>query len=86
MGGFSNFGGSRADPAPAPTPAPQPEVSAAQKRQEERAEAQERKEMQGAQRRRRLMRTGGLRLLFSPARQEGPGSLPKSRKMGGGSS
>lgn len=82
MGGF--FGGGRSS-SPAPTPAPQPEVSAAQTRQEERAEAQEKKEMQGAQRRRRVLRTGGLRLLFSPSRQEGPGSLPKSRKMGGGS-
>ena len=84
MGGFSNFGGSRADPAPAPTPAPQAKVSAAQTRQEQRAEAQETKEMQGAQRRRRLMRAGGFRLLFSPARQEGPGSLPKYTKLGGG--
>lgn len=80
MGGFSNFGGSRAEPAPAPAP----EISEAQKRQEARAEAQEKKEMRGAQRRRRLMRTGGLRLLFSPARQEGPGMAPKT-KMGGGS-
>ena len=33
-------------------------------RQEERAEAQETTQMQGAQRRRRLRRTGGMRLLF----------------------
>jgi len=80
MGGF---GSSRADPAPAPAPAA-PQVSEAQQRQEARAEAQEKKEMRGLQKRRRLMRTGGLRLLFSPARQEGPGMAPKT-KMGGSS-
>ena len=80
MGGF---GSSRADLAPAPAPAA-PQVSEAQQRQEARAEAQEKKEMRGLQKRRRLMRTGGLRLLFSPARQEGPGMAPKT-KMGGGS-
>ena len=79
MGGF---GSSRADPAPAPAPAA-PQVSEAELRQEARAEAQEKKEMRGLQKRRRLMRTGGLRLLFSPARQEGPGMAPKT-KMGGG--
>ena len=83
MGGF---GSSRADPAPAPVAAAQPEVSEAQTRQEQRAEAQERKEMRGTQRRRRLMRTGGLRLLFSPARLEGPGSPAKSKTLGGGGS
>lgn len=83
MGGF---GSSRADPAPAPAPIAAPEVSEAQQRQEQRAEAQERKQMQGTQRRRRLMRTGGLRLLFSPARMEGPGSPPKSKTLGGGGS
>jgi hypothetical protein len=40
--------------------------------------------MQGAQARRRRRRTGGMRLLFSPARLEGPGDLPKSTKLGGG--
>lgn len=84
MGGF---GSSRADPAPAPAPvAAAPEVSEAQQRQEARAEAQEKKQMQGTQRRRRLMRTGGLRLLFSPARMEGPGSPAKSKTLGGGGS
>ena len=80
MGGF---GSSRADPAPAPVAAA-PEVSEAQQRQEARAEAQERKEMRGTQRRRRLMRTGGLRLLFSPTRLEGPGSPAKSKTLGSG--
>ena len=83
MGGF---GSSRADPAPAPAPVAEPEVSEAQQRQEARAEAQERKQMQGTQRRRRLMRTGGLRLLFSPAKLEGPGSPAKQKTLGGGSS
>lgn len=46
-------------------------AAAAQERQEERAAAQERAEMQGAQERRRIRRTGGMRLLFSPARQAG---------------
>jgi hypothetical protein len=82
MGGF---GSSRADPAPAPAPAA-PQVSEAEQRQEQRAEAQEKKQMQGTQRRRRLMRTGGLRLLFSPARMEGPGSPAKSKTLGGGGS
>jgi len=59
----------------------------AQERAEERAESQERTEMQRAQARRRLLRRGGLRLLFSAARQEGPGSAATrlSRMLGGGS-
>ena len=40
--------------------------------------------MQGVQRRRRLRRSGGLRLLFSPARQEGPDQQVVT-KLGGGS-
>lgn len=55
----------------------------AQERAAERAETQESTEMRGAQQRRRLLRRGGLRLLFSPARLEGPGA-PKTRKLGGG--
>ncbi len=76
MGGF---GGSRTIVQQAP------EVSEAQKRQEERAEAQERREMTGAQRRRRMLRTGGMRLLFSPLRREGPGTSGGTTKLGGGS-
>tara|TARA_R100000935_G_C2819836_1_gene159184 strand:+ start:395 stop:625 length:231 start_codon:yes stop_codon:yes gene_type:complete len=72
------FGGG--NPAPAPAPA----VSAAQLRAEERANAQEKSEMQGVQKRRRARRTGGMRLLFSPARQEGPNQA-KYTKLGGGS-
>jgi hypothetical protein len=56
----------------------------AQSRAEERATTQERTEMQTAQARRRLLRRGGLRLLFSAARQEGPGA-PTTRMLGGGS-
>lgn len=56
----------------------------AQSRAEERAMTQERTEMQTAQARRRLLRRGGLRLLFSAARQEGPG-MATTRMLGGGS-
>lgn len=55
----------------------------AQARSEERAASQERTEMQAAQARRRVRRTGGMRILFSQARQEGPGG-PTSTKLGGG--
>tara|TARA_R110002153_G_scaffold100562_1_gene236550 strand:- start:3381 stop:3602 length:222 start_codon:yes stop_codon:yes gene_type:complete len=61
------FGGG----TPPPTQA-QKDAEKAQSRAEERATSQERTEMQGAQDRRRLRRTGGMRLLFSPARTEGP--------------
>ena len=56
---------------PASPPPPSPEVLAAQDRAEQRAVASEREEASRASARMRLMRTGGLRLLFSPARQEG---------------
>jgi|DEB0MinimDraft_10_1074344.scaffolds.fasta_scaffold19695_2 hypothetical protein len=62
----------------------QEQATAAQERAEERAESQERTEMRGVQARRRLLRRGGLRLLFSPARQEGPG-MATTRMLGGGS-
>tara|TARA_R100001509_G_scaffold12479_1_gene6438 strand:+ start:256 stop:483 length:228 start_codon:yes stop_codon:yes gene_type:complete len=65
-------------PAPAPTKTEQ-----VIDRQEQRAEAQETSEMQGAQRRRRLLRTGGMRLLFSPLRQEGPGIDEVKKTLGG---
>lgn len=79
MGGLFGGGGGRSAPTQA-----QKNAESAQARAEERATAQERTEMQGAQARRRLRRTGGMRLLFSPARMEGPGDLPKSTKLGGG--
>ena len=72
------FGGGR----PAPTQA-QKDAEAAQARASERATAQERKEMQGVQSRRRLRRTGGMRLLFSPARREGPDLQNLKTKLGG---
>jgi hypothetical protein len=56
---------------PAAPPPPSPEVTAAQDRAEQRAMASEREQAQQASARMRTMRTGGLRLLFSPARQEG---------------
>ena len=62
----------------------QEQAKEAQERAEERATTQERTEMQGAQARRRLLRRGGMRLLFSIARQEGPG-MPTTRMLGGGS-
>lgn len=70
------FGGGRRGPTQA-----EKDAQAAQKRSEERAEAQERTEMQGAQARRRLRRTGGMRLLFSPMRREGQGT---QTRLGGG--
>ena len=72
--------------APAPAPAPAPVATPTEEvidRQEQRAEAQEKTEMQGLQRRRRLRRTGGMRLLFSPLRQEGPGINEIKKKLGG---
>ena len=67
-------------PAPAPVATPTEEVI---DRQEQRAEAQEKTEMKGLQRRRRLRRSGGMRLLFSPLRQEGPGINEIKKKLGG---
>ncbi len=74
----------RSEPTPA-TPAAVAEVKAeeAQERAAERAETQESTEMKALQERRRLLRRGGLRLLFSPARLEGPGAR-QTRKLGGG--
>lgn len=69
-------------PAPAPAPAATPTEEVID-RQEERAEAQETTQMRGAQRRRRLIRTGGMRLLFSPLRREGPGIDEVKKKLGG---
>ena len=58
-------------------------VSAAQSRADERATSKESAEMKGVQRRRRLRSSGGMRMLFSPARTEGP-NQPKYTKLGGG--
>ena len=60
------------------------DAEAARVRAEERATSEERTQMQGAQARRRLRRSGGMRLLFSPARREGAGDIPRTTKLGGG--
>jgi len=54
----------------------------ARERAEQRAEAAESREAAGVAGRVRARRTGGLRMLFSPARQEGP--QPQKTKLGGG--
>ena len=55
----------------------------ARERAEQRAEAAESREAAGVAGRVRSRRTGGLRMLFSPARQEGPSA--QKTKLGGGS-
>ena len=75
---MSGIFGKKKKPAPAPT-----KTKEVISRQEQRAEAQETSEMQGAQRRRRLLRTGGMRLLFSPFRQEGLGIDEVKKTLGG---
>jgi hypothetical protein len=85
MGGL--FGGGSKSPAkPTKTAAQvtaEQDAAAARARANERAEASEISEMQGVQKRRRLRRTGGMRLLFSPERMEGPDAPPTSSKLGG---
>lgn len=74
------MGGIFSSPKP---PAPDPSIKEAQDRAEARATAQEQQErarMAGSQRARR---TGGIRMLMSPYRQEGPQA--KKTKLGGGS-
>ena len=75
---MSGIFGKKKKPAPAST-----QAKKVISRQEQRAEAQETSEMQGAQSRRRLLRSGGMRLLFSPLRQEGPGINEIKKKLGG---
>lgn len=67
--------------APKP-PGPSKETLAAQKRAEDRATAMEQQESAAAAARMRLMSTGGLRLLFSPARREGPNSTALGTTLG----
>ena len=72
--------------APPPAPVAEPVKTPTEEvvdRQEQRAEAQETTEMQGLQKRRRLRRTGGMRLLFSPLRQEGAAMNEIKKKLGG---
>lgn len=79
MGGLFGGGGSRRSQADIEA---ERRAAAAQERSEERAASQERSEMQAAQARRRVRRTGGMRILFSPARREGPGG-GQYTKLGG---
>lgn len=81
MGGLFG-GGSRAPQRSEADIAAERRAAEAQERSEERAASQERSEMQAAQARRRVRRTGGMRILFSPARQEGPGG-GQYTKLGG---
>ena len=85
MGGL--FGGGGGSPAkPTKTAAQvgaEQDAAAARARADERAESSEISERQGIARRRRLRRTGGLRLLFSLARQEGPQSQEYQSTLGG---
>jgi len=85
MGGlFGGGGGSPAKPTKTATQVgAEQDASAARARADERAESSEISERQGIARRRRLRRTGGLRLLFSRARQEGPQSQEYQSTLGG---
>jgi hypothetical protein len=76
------FGGGKPKKTAAQLTAEQ-NASAAQVNAQQSAEAQEKSQMQGIQKRRRLRRTGGLRLLFSPYKTEGP-NQPTSTLLGGG--
>jgi len=69
------FGGSKA-------PSESEESKRARERAEARAEAAEARESAALRARRGVRRTGGLRLLMSPARQEGP--QQQQTKLGGG--
>lgn len=69
----------------APAVAP-PAISATQTKQEARAETQTREQVAQAAARRRVQRTGGIRLLMSPARQEGPNQASQIETLGVGGS
>jgi len=58
-------------------PAESAESKKARERAEQRAEASEQREARAASARTRVRRTGGLRLLMSPERQEGPQAQTK---------
>ena len=83
MGGIFKKKPAPAPVAAAPVAEPMTPTEEVVERQEKRAEAQETTQMQGAQRRRRLRRTGGMRLLFSPLRQEGAAMNEIKKKLGG---
>ena len=72
------FGGGSRGPTQA-----QIDAETEQKKAASRAESSEITEMQGIQSRRSRMRRGGLRLLFSPARNESPQSNKLQTKLGG---
>jgi hypothetical protein len=61
--------GSPSVPAPPPPPAPDPAIAENQRKQEERLAAQERAQQQRLQATKRARQSGGMRLLFSPDRQ-----------------
>ena len=63
-----------------PPPIETPKMSAALKRQEERAAQAEKEALRQLMARKRARRTGGLRLLMSPQRQE---DTLEKRKLGG---
>lgn len=69
--------------APKPVATPKA-VTEAQDRQEQKAIAQETTEMAQASARMRTMRTGGLRLLFSPVRRTTSEGTPLNTKLGSG--
>lgn len=63
-------------------PRQDPSIAAAQKKQEERLAQQESEQKAQIAARSRVRRTGGLRLLMSPARMDQAGT--QSTKLGGG--
>lgn len=60
------------------------EVTAVQKKQEEKAVAQEQQALADASARLRLMQTGGLRLLFSPLRMQTSEGTQMNKSLGSG--
>lgn len=66
-------------------PRPDPSIAAAQKKQEERLAQQETEQKRQIAARSRARRTGGLRLLMSPARMDQEQTGGSSTKLGGGS-
>jgi len=63
-------------------PAPDPSIKEAQDKQQARLDRQETEQKAQIAARRRTRRTGGLRLLMSPERQDQAGG--QSTKLGGG--
>ena len=63
-------------------PAPDPEIAEAQKRQEERLDAEENQKMRQIAARRRARTSGGARMLLSTARQNAETGIQST--LGGG--